>query len=96
MDDSDVPTVDVTFREGDKNGRQVLKTGSMFRIVERLTFEEHPDQDFQRVFLLTYHAYTDGATVMRYILNRFHIQVFFLSLFRLPCARSACFFCSIF
>lgn len=57
----------ITFRADDG----AIKTGSLEKLVERLTWHRRPDSVYSLAFLLTYHSFTDGITLLRLLQDRF-------------------------
>eukprot|EP01102_Stenamoeba_stenopodia_P018147 TRINITY_DN661_c1_g1_i1.p1 TRINITY_DN661_c1_g1~~TRINITY_DN661_c1_g1_i1.p1 ORF type:complete len:1017 (+),score=351.00 TRINITY_DN661_c1_g1_i1:339-3389(+) len=56
-------------------GQQVtvlVDSGSLPKLIQRLTFEKHPDPNFLSVFMLTYHAFTTPTELLELLILRYN------------------------
>ena len=63
-------------RDGSRGGSStypVVIAGSLYRLVERLTFEKYPDMEYVQAFMLTYRSFTTPIALMEQMIARYCI-----------------------
>ncbi|KNC49760.1 uncharacterized protein AMSG_11933 [Thecamonas trahens ATCC 50062] len=50
-----------------------VKCGTLYRLVERLTFEKYPDMEYVQAFMLTYRSFTNPIALMEKMIERYCI-----------------------
>lgn len=71
LEDEFMKASDLTFRADDG----AVKTGSLVRLVERLTWHRTTDPVYSLAFLLTYESFTNGVALLDALQARYHIQI---------------------
>lgn len=59
---------------GPANGPGALiKAGTIYKLVERLTYHEHTNPTFIRIYLMTYRSFSKPSELLNLLIDRFHI-----------------------
>ena len=53
----------------------IVEAATLIKLVERLTFEKSPDQNFVRAFMLTFDTFTDNKTLLNLLIQRYNIPL---------------------
>ena len=69
-DDREEESGHILFVKGE-NGRNIVKSATLEKLLDRLTDPSTFDVQFQTTFFLTYHSYTDSQTVLAHMMRRY-------------------------